>query len=120
MDIDGLGRFVVSPNEQITVLVTKAKDIFLATFSNVTGANDWTNIIKPTPLSEQRTLTAPAAKGTDFNFAIQYDFRPDASGAHDMTDQYTIEITGNISGAGNTDPILPPPIKIRSYSFVTT
>ena len=119
MNIDGLGRFVVSPNEPITVGVTKQKDIFEATFSDVAGANNWTSITKPTALSEQRTLNAPAAVETDFNFTIQYEFRPDLTFAHDMTDNYTIQITGSISGAAQQDTISPPPIKIRSYSFVT-
>lgn len=120
MNIDGLGRFVVSPNEQITVLVTKQKDIFLATFSDVAGANNWTSITKPTALSEQRTLNAPAAVGTDFSFAITYDFRPDANDVHDMTDNYTVQITASISGAAQEDTISPPPIKIRGYRFVVT
>jgi hypothetical protein len=119
LNIDGLGRFIVSPSEHLVVLVAKQKDIFLATFSDVAGANNWTSAANPTALSEQRTLNAPSAVGAGFNFTIQFDFRPDATGAQDMTDNYSLQLTGSISGAAQADTISPPPVKIRSYSFVT-
>jgi hypothetical protein len=77
VNIDGQGRFVVSPDEELTVLVTKLKDTFLATISDPARAGAWTSRSTPSALRERRTLSAAKASGTDFDFAVTYNFRPD-------------------------------------------
>ena len=116
---DALGRLVVQPGEQITLFVTKLLNPYLAQVSPIQGASSWMSVMQPTPLSEMRLATAPTTSDMVFAFDIRFDFQPDASGAHDMTDQYTVQITGGASGTATPDVIQPPPIVSRAYVFVT-
>ncbi len=120
MNFDVNGRFVVVPNEQITVVVSKAKDLYLAQIDPVMGGPSWQSQMMTGPLVEMRVVAAPSASGALFTFDIRFDFRPDGSGAHDLTDFYTVQISGNASGSAAPDTITPPPIKIQGYAFVTS
>jgi len=119
MEIDLNGRFVVCVGETVTVTVTKAKDDYLAKISGIIGAPNWRTQAMITPLSEMRVMDVPSTAGTAFNFTIRFDFKPDAAGAHDDTDSYTVKISGNVSGDAPPDTVIPPPIKMRDYPFIT-
>jgi len=121
VNIDPLGRLILAANERVTVTVTKTRDIYLATFSPLTGGIVWNTIHMVTPLQEERTFQAPAA-GTTCSFTIDFNLRPDATGAFDPADQYTVQIEGAVSGRTPRDPmntITPPPPKNQGYTFVT-
>ena len=123
MNLDPFGRFIINPGEKVTITVTKAKDIYLATFSALSAGVVWNTINMVTQLCEERTFHAPAGHGTGFSFNIAFNSRPDATGAQDMTDKYTVQIMGDQSGGTpNTpsDSVIPPPIKNQGYTFVTS
>lgn len=117
MKILATGDFGVAPNEEITITVKKSLAPYAASFSDINGAA-WKSTFRPDPLSEIRTFDSPATDGSRATVTIVFDFAPDAAGAFDPTDQYSVEIKGSMGGDVRTTTIVPPPIVSRTYAFI--
>lgn len=107
------GDLEVAPNEEITVKVAKSTKPFAARISELIGAK-WETTSRPDDLTEVRTFHAPTAPKSKVFCTIVFDFTPDAKGAFDPKDKYTVEIKGDPSEDTRTSTIVPPPIVSRS------
>src|SRR5712692_4509426 len=87
------GDLEVAAGEEITVKVVKSQRPYAASISNLIGAT-WESTSRPDDLTEVRTFHAPAAAASRVFCTIDFDFPPDAEGASDAEDKYTVEIKG--------------------------
>jgi hypothetical protein len=111
------GNLEVTASEEITVKVVKSIKPYAASISDLIGAT-WETTSRPDDLTEVRTFQAPTAPGSKVFCTIVFDFAPDAEGAFDPRDKYTVEIIGNPAEDTRTSTIVPPPIVSRTFIFV--
>ncbi len=111
------GDLEVVAGEEITVKVVKSQRPYAASIADLIGAT-WETTNKPDDLTEVRSFRAPVAPGSRVFCGIVFDFAPDAGGAFDPDDKYTVEIKGNPAEDTRTSTIVPPPIVNRNFIFV--
>jgi|SRR6266850_3084910 len=111
------GDLEVASSEEVTVKVVKSKKPYAASISDLIGAT-WETTSRPDDLTEVRTFHAPTAPKSKVFCTIEFDFAPDAEGAFDPEDKYTVEIKGKPAEDTRKSTVVPPPPASRTFTFV--
>jgi len=104
----GPGQFQVSPGEQIRVKIEKSVGQWLASVSDLDGA-DW----NPEPDQNTAGEFQSPSDGESASFSALYNFTPGGSSSGDF---YTITIEGQ-SGGPSTSFVDAPALQDRTYTF---